>query len=328
MKVDLDRYSVDVRYQILPDKFVPFEKRTFSSELILGENISKLYPNKMNSINVNLDNVINIYGWKRSVKNSTIDIETSLIDFIPNEPKIESRTEDFKGENGKITKFTYYYVTTKFVTKGFSSIKFKDSLSATKIPFSNIVVYKSNENTSLEDVKSNYEENKQTIFKKHLYDFVEGSLNTIKAKVNNLYGLVPTTFTDKMWIIDSKEEEGAIQKEAIEAVKIIFSRMTADKPIDDIKNDLIPLIEYFESLKTKYTGNDKPSQKIRYSAFYNLGRIYIHIDEPEKAIKEGKGLIENGYDKKDGEKIIKDANHDLSKFINSQYKSKHNLPFN
>jgi hypothetical protein len=36
-----------------------------------------------------------------------------------------------------------------------------------------------------------------------------------------------------------------------------------------------------------------------------LGRIYIHLDQPEKVIIEGQGLILNGFDTKDGKKLLK-----------------------
>lgn len=124
--------------------------------------------------------------------------------------------------------------------------------------------------------------------------------------------------------MDSKEEEGAIQREAIEAVKIQFLKMKADQPIDKLTADLQPLIEYFESLKTKYTEDNKGSRKIRYSAYYNLGKIYLYLDQPEKTIKEGEGLIANDYDKGDGKDLISSAKKLIDKFNATQLRTRHN----
>lgn len=328
-KIDLDKFSFDVSYQILPTNFVEFEKRTFSSDLVISDNmfqyysgISTYYSNKYN-----IDKIITIYGWKRSTKNSTIDIETNLIDFVQDEPKFESKTEETKDKNGNVTKITIYYFTVKFKTRGYSVIRFKDNSPEIKISFDDNFEYKSQEENDYNSAKTKYEKQKKEIYDTKLKEFIEGSIFKVKKKINKQYGLEPTTYKETLWIIDSKDEEGAIQKEAIEAVKVIFSKMTADKPIDEIVNELNPLIEYFESLKTKYTGDDKGSKKIRYSAFYNLGKIYINTDQPEKAIKEGEGLILNGYDKSDGKDIIEEANRDLLKFKNSAFKSKHNPIF-
>lgn len=325
-KIDLDKFYFDISYQILPTNFVEFEKRTFSSDLVISDNMFKYYSgiSAYYSNKKLLDEIITIYGWKRSLKNSTIDIETNLINFEQGEPKFDSKTEETKDKNGIVVKSTKYYVTVKFKTRGYSVIKFKDNSPEIRISFDDDLEYKSKEENDYDSAKTNYQKQKKEIYDSKLKEFIEGSIFKIKKKINKLYGLEPISTKESLWIIDSKDEEGAIQKEAIQAVKVIFSKMNADKPIDEIVNELNPLIEYFESLKTKYTGDDKGSKKIRYSAFYNLGKIYINTDQPEKAIKEGDGLILNGYDKSDGKNIIEEANFDLLKFKNTPFKSKHN----
>ena len=157
-----------------------------------------------------------------------------------------------------------------------------------------------------------------------LRQYVNDCIAKANYRLNNTYGFSPITFKEQLWIMDSKEEEGAIQKEAIEAVKLQFSGMKADQPIDKLTADLQPLIEYFESLKTKYTEDNKGSKKIRYSAYYNLGKIYLYLDQPEKAIKEGEGLIANDYDKKDGKDIIDAGTKLVERFNKTQLRTRHN----
>ncbi|MCL9809905.1 hypothetical protein [Flavobacterium luminosum] len=142
--------------------------------------------------------------------------------------------------------------------------------------------------------------------------------------INYKYGFTPETITDNLWIIDSEDEEGKIQKEAVDAVKVIFKSMNANEPIDEIAKNMQPLIEYFESLKTKYIGDDKGSRKIRYSAYFNLGKIYLYLDMPEKALAEGEGLIANDYDKKDGTNIINEAKKLINVFEKTKLNTRHN----
>jgi hypothetical protein len=59
--------------------------------------------------------------------------------------------------------------------------------------------------------------------------------------------------------------------------------MKADEPIG-FKSNMQPLIEYFDSLKTKYTDDSKPARKMRYSAYYNLAVIYLLMNEPERQL--------------------------------------------
>ncbi|MNL26972.1 hypothetical protein D3C87_1485360 [compost metagenome] len=100
--------------------------------------------------------------------------------------------------------------------------------------------------------------------------------------------------------------------------------MKADEPIDDLKSNMQPLIEYFDSLKTKYPEDNKPSRKLRYSAYYNLAVIYIMLDQPEKAIAESEKLIANDYDKSDGKGLIEKANKLIASFKASKLNTTHN----
>lgn len=325
-KVDLDRFSFNVEYQELPEKYVVFEKRLYSIDLNLSPLFLKYYPNK-----VLLSQRIPVYGWKQTVGLSNLDISMNLNNFIEQTPKLETTTEETKGKDGVVVKRNLNSIVAEIKANSTVKIKVKGVISTSgkdeefTIPLKLSYIYKTrNPSENQQIVKDLYEKEKAEFFVNSINKHVEDVISETNMKINNLYGFRPRGYTDKLWIIDSKDEEGAIQKEAIEATKIIFSKMTADGPIDTITNEMQPLIEYFESLKTKYKEEDKNSKKIRYSAFYNLGRIYIHLDQPEKAIIEGQGLILNGFDTKDGKKIIEDATYDLNIFKNTPFKSKHN----
>jgi len=325
-KVDLDKFSFSVNYQILPSKFVALEKRTFSTQTVIGNDFASFFSNKET-----LDKRLNLYGWKRSVRYSNVDIEVKLESFKMGEPKLESKVDESKDKNGVVVKTTNYFVTAVIEAKAAAVVKIKGGINESGndeeivYNFDKDYVYKSlNVNANSEVVKEAFKKEKTDFYNESIKNYVDVVFSGANYKINKVYGLEPTTYRDNLWIIDSKDEEGGIQKEALEAVKVIFAKMSATAPIDGIVSDMNPLIEYFDSLKTKYTGSDKSSKKIRYSAYYNLGRIYIHLDQPEKAIKEGEGLIANDYDKKDGKRIIEDANYDLENFKKSTYKSKHN----
>jgi hypothetical protein len=105
---------------------------------------------------------------------------------------------------------------------------------------------------------------------------------------------------------------------------MLFKEMKANESTETLEKQLQPLIDYFESLKKKYTENDKGSRKMRYSAYYNLGKIYYYLDKPEKVIKEAQGLIDNDYDTRDGKILIFDAEQLKIIFDESKYNTRHN----
>ena len=356
-KVDLDRFYFNVNYQNLPKEVIPFNQRSFSTVIITDGPISVQFPTAKI-----LNDKLSIYGWKKVDDNAALTVSLNLVDFYEEGSKIETRTVEEKDKDGKVIKsYPMYTIVTTYRGKGYAAVtapasanvkpkevvaevakannRFMKSTSQTTEPavvennsknfnFSEQYSYKTSENTNLAFLQKDVLTNRVANLNVRLREYVNNAISNTNQQLNYSYGFAPVSFQEQLWIMDSKEEEGTIQKEAIEAVKTLFLTMRADQPIDKLAVDLQPLIEYFESLKTKYTEDNKGSKKIRYSAYYNLGKIYLYLDQPEKVIKEGEGLIANDYDKKDGSGLISDAEKLIARFNATQLRTRHNPSFN
>lgn len=355
-KVDLDHFYFNVNYQILPQEPVAFEKRTFSSKVKLGGAL-QAYVNP-----TNLNDKINIYGWKKVDENATVDIELNLEDFVEKGVTPQTRVEETKDKEGKvISRKEYYYVSAKYATRGYAKVKGpvtptplsekqleeekakQESVSTNRflknavvkkdttvskegfnINFNGELEYKSKEFTDASVAMKDFYLNKSAIRDQTLRDFADNSLSNFNSNINYTYGFKPKSDKEILWILDAKNEEGKTQSEAIEAVKSLFATMKADESIDVLKSNMEPLIAYFDSLKTKYSEDNKPSRKMRYSAYYNLAVIYLMLDEPEKSIAESEKLIANDYDKSDGKALIERANKLIGNFKTAKISSTHN----
>jgi hypothetical protein len=355
-KVDLDRFYFDVSYQVLPKEPVPFEKRTFSSIVKLGGAI-QTYANP-----IALNDKINIIGWKKVDQNGTVDIELNLEDFLEKSAYPQTRVEETKDKDGRVTsRKEYYYVVAKYTTRGYAKVKgpltpiplsdkqieeekakqaavttnrflknavIKKDTTASKegfnISFNGELEYKSKEYTDPAAPMKDFYLNKTAIRDQTLRNFTDNSLANFNNNINYTYGFRPKKDNEILWIMDAKNEEGKTQSDAIQAVKSFFTTMKADEPIDELKSNMQPLIEYFDSLKTKYPEDNKPSRKMRYSAYYNLAVIYLMLDEPEKSIAESEKLIANDYDKSDGKSLIERANKLIVSFNTAKTNTTHN----
>ena len=355
-KVDLDRFYFDVSYQILPKEYVPIEKRTFSSKVKLGGALQTY----INPTSVNEQ--INIIGWKKVDENATVNIELNLEDFVEKGASSQSRVEEIKDKDGRVTsRKEYFFVVAKYTARGYAKVKgpitpspltnkqieedkakqaaastnrflknavVKKDTSASKdgynINFNGELEYKSKEYTDNVAPMKDFSLNKTAIKDKTLRDFADNSVSSFKSNINYTYGFKPKFDKEILWILDAKNEEAKSQADAIEAVKEFFATMKADEPIDELKLNMQSLIEYFDSLKSKYAEDNKPSRKMRYSAYYNLAVIYILLDEPEKAIMESEKLIANDYDKADGKALIEKANNLIASFKAAKTNTTHN----
>lgn len=356
-KVDLDRFYFNVNYQILPVEPVPLEKRTYSSTVKLGGAL-QTYVNTSG-----LNDKVNIIGWKKVDQGGTVDIEINLEDFVENGAIQKERLEEQKDKDGKVISIkTYYYVVSKYTTRGYAKIKGpispvpltetqiaeakakeiaaannrflknavvkKDTTGVNndgyKLSFNGQIEYVSKEDLNPSVPLKDFYLNKSSIRDRKLREFADNSLYYLNSSLNSKYGFRTKSDNEILWILDAKSDEGKTQIEAIQAVKALFATMKADEPIDDLKTNMEPLIEYFDSLKTKYTEDNKPSKKMRYSAYYNLAVIYLMLDQPEKAIAESEKLIANDYDKIDGKLMIERANKLLASFKSAKTNSTHN----
>ncbi|WP_026727147.1 hypothetical protein [Flavobacterium denitrificans] len=357
-KVDLDRFYFGVNYQILPKEYVPFEKRTFSSRVKLGSALySYVNPETANE-------KVYITGWKKVEENGTVDIELNLEDFVERGVSPKSRVEDEKRDkDGKVTspRKVFYWVEATYATRGYAKVKGpvtaapvsdkqieadkakqaavasnrflknavvkKDSTASNEgfnVNFNGELKYTSKETLDPSASMKEFNINRTAIKEQTLRDFANNSLNTFGNNIDRVYGFKPKSDNEILWILDAKSDEGKTQIEAIQAVKSLFATMKADEPIDDLKSNMQPLIEYFDSLKTKYAEDNKASRKMRYSAYYNLAVIYLMLDQPEKTIAESEKLIANDYDKSDGKALIERANNLIASFKTSKLNTTHN----
>ncbi|WP_281309522.1 hypothetical protein [Flavobacterium flavigenum] len=351
-KVDLDRFYFNVNYQDIPATIVPFEQRTFSTNVITDGPIS----NEFDGARV-LNDQLNIYGWKKVTEGASVIVNLNLADFYEEGTKVETRTVEEKDKDGKVIRsYPMYTLVTTYKGKAYANVIAPNITKAATAPvqeaakpanrflkstnqevpaeatgeskknynLSNTVTIKSAENINRSYLEKENIKNRRVNFNKSLREFIDYAIRNANSELNYNYGFTPISRQEQLWILDSKDEEGTIQKEAIEAVKVQFATMKADQSIDKLTEDLKPLIEYFESLKTKYKEDSKGNKKIRYSAYYNLGKIYLYLDQPEKAILEGEGLIANDYDKGDGKDIIASSKKLIEKFNKSQIRTRHN----
>lgn len=357
-KVDLDKFYYDVSYQKLPQEPVLFEQRTYSVSAKVGGAVSSF------SNSSDAADKVEINGWKKVSGNATVTVEIFLEDFVAGESKLESRIEDIKDKNGKVTgRVTYYKGVSKFITRGYAAIKgpvtivppsakeleekakkeeavsnnrflknaviSKPAESADagplRINLSETLVHATEETTDAKKASLDLENNRSAVYDAKLREFVLNAIKGVNGRINHLYGFTPQKNKELLWIMDANNEEGKTQMEAINAVKAIFADMKADQPIDVLVENLLPLIEYFNSLKTKYNSADKAGRKIRYSSYYNLAKIYLSIDQPEKAIKEAEALIANDYDTKDGKNLIESAEQLIAEFQKAKIRTRHNI---
>lgn len=361
-KVDLDKFFFDVKYQKLPTEFVDADKRTYGVKANVSGNLRSrinsddLYDRTKiwgwekveNSPTVGVHINLTSFAYTRA------DAKSEIVENKDKNGKVTSKTTNYWYEiafQGTGNYKIYGPALQKELTAKELEDKKKKEIAKTDNKFlenavlenqteanansPTVIVSSGNldqvythiteKRTDANSAREYYRKSSESVRADKEQDFINAAIADVNRKANNLYGFAPVENRDYLWILDSKNHaEYKTQQDAIQAVKVLFKEMKAERSIDILKTNLQPLINYFQSLKEKYKGSDKKDAKMRYSAYYNLAKIYYYLDEPNKAITEAEGLVRNDFDSGDGEDLKKMANDLIISLKRAKVNSRHN----
>lgn len=332
-KVDLDKFYFDVNYIQLPRQYVQPDERTVGIRIGLGSNIRRAYPEQ-----AIFDN-INVAGFRKVEANPAVGITFTMSDLRVEKTEIKTRQIDRKDKSGKTMKVDQFTLVATFSTAGRFQLygpKTGESRTVQQTPaaqpnrflqaiageqavnpatysalitsnyFPNTISYSTREYDSANEANQYFERNQRSIQNELITNYINNALKTINEQVNTWYGYVPTHSREFLWILDSKNHpEYAIQQEAIKAVKTLMPTMQPTESTTQLARNLQPVLDYFNEMKTRFTGTDKADVKMRYSAFYNLATLYYWLDQPDAVGPEAEGLLKNGYDTSDGKRFVR-----------------------
>ena len=124
---------------------------------------------------------------------------------------------------------------------------------------------------------------------------------------------------------EKKHDENITMRANVETLKRVLSAANINKPVN--QDSIAPLIEYFKSIRTRYTDPKlKADDRLRYIANFNLCTIYLMLDQPEMVTQPANLISEGDYGKKDGAKLIKEAEKLKSFLEKSGIKTRHFYP--
>ncbi len=350
-KVDIDNYHVRINCIEFPKHYVPPDERTYSIRY-KGTN---QYDEQV------ILEAIHINGWERVDAEADVDILVEVNEFRAGRSDARNRTVEKKNKEGKVTsRTTYYWVETDNQGSGditlygpknewkeknkkkkkkekvekkeenpfLTGIKVKKNTSDKKKSgfsyLNNSYEHKSREYRSAKAARDNFNVNAPNIYDQHAEEFGDYVIAKSNQYINAMYGANSTSHRVKMKILDSdKHREYKDFKNATEASKTLLASTRYDESIDELRENFIPILEYYESVAERYKTKDKHHKNLRAAARYNLAALYLCLDLPDKAIEVGETIIASGHDKGDGKDFIKDANKLKSQLAFHNLDSRH-----
>lgn len=304
-RTDLDKAWFNYSYRHLPARLLDNSFMTYSVK------VEKTVALDMYS-NESANSLINIEGRKKVEGTGHFNVLVSLSDLIIESTEVKERVEIHKDKDGKETGRSYYYkvdVLYSFAADArVTDFKGAQMASYGLASRSNKRVFSTSEYSKSSDAVNFYNNNKLEIKTQLVRENIEEALSSLNSSLNNDFGYRTIASREYLWALGSKKSaEFAAYGQAIETLKGALESVSADAVPSDINGRMQPAIDYFNNMAAKYTDpEEKDQKKLRYGAYYNIALAYFFTEQFDKAIDYANRLINNDYDAKDGENMIKD----------------------
>jgi hypothetical protein len=298
-KVDIDPFSFTVQYRSLPKLKIDSTYHTYNV-VIEGTRLMKPFLSELSP-----EKTVLLDGWRKLPDNGHLNIKVNLDDLLPESVSVKERSEVIKNRTGQITGTRiYYHEEVKYsfaATADITDYKGAHIMDMNLASRQNKLVYNSPE-FALRPLAEGYFILNSAKITNDLYRrCVNNAMHELSENITENFGYKEVTANDIMWIIDSrKHPEYEAHRKAFQQLSEVFFSMNANNSIEKVREQVKPVIDYFESVKKNYTSTSKHDRKIRYASYFNLAVLYYYLDDPQMMMKEAQGLVLNDYDSKDG----------------------------
>lgn len=301
-KVDLDKFYFTANYRDLPRQPLDTSFHTFSVTVQTGP-LSRLAIRRGE-----IEDQVQIYGWKRIQNRAHVDIQFRFEDVLIEKTDVIENVEVLKDKNGKETGRRSTFILSVIYAYGAHAklTDYRGQAIQTHVLASRDQKKKWNSEAfpSAAEANAYFKFGIATITHQLIKQSVSNSISALNNTLTWNYGYPSRTVSDFFWILDSrKHPEYENHRRAWIDFKQAIVGMSADEPLDDVRAELKPVIEYFLKVAKNYNSGSKADKKLRYASFYNLSKIHLYLDEPDAAMKYANELSINGFDAKDGNRL-------------------------
>lgn len=306
-KVDLDRFYFKATVRNLPLKPLGFEYKTFDAQAFFTSGVGKLFTAEEVVNNFTID------GFQQTAESPDLTIKFNSEDIQLYRTEVKNRVVEEKDKNGNVkSRKTFYW----FEIEYSMSVKYelfdnKKNVSVTTARVDgrdNKYIFKSSETSTHAGARDFYFLNKEMVIRDIMAARFNDYYKSISSSLTTNYGYRISTETELLWILGAKKHADFEEyNKMYTVINDAFAQMSSDATVEPVAEAVKPAIEYLNGIITRYTADEKNDKKMRYSAYYNLAKIYLYLDMPDEVIKMGNLIITNDYDSGDGKRLIDEA---------------------
>ncbi len=292
-RVDLDRFNFKVQFRSLPVVSLDSNYRTYNV-VVQGTKLMNPFLRDMNP-----SNSVMLEGWRKLPRDGHLDIAVKIDDLLPETVTVKEHVTETKDKSGAVTKTVTYYQEVLYTfaatarINDYKGIHIMDEVLANRAYKQ---IYNSPEFAYRALAEGYFLANSIAITSDLYRDCVNRAMRFLSQHLTDNFGFSEVTVQDYMWIVGSrKHPEYTACRQAFQLMNDVLFSLDANKPIDGVREQLKPAIDYFEKIKTRYSTTSRHDRKIRYASYFNLAVLFYYLDDPEMMMTEANGLILNDF---------------------------------
>jgi hypothetical protein len=254
---------------------------------------------------------LNISGqrYTEDLKEDDVFVNVTMAPINIVSSSVKERTVESKDKAGKVTREYYYWVEVvyTFDAKAVANKSGKAIGQYTMYSRLKSLSFTSGEYGTRKGASDYWNNNREMLVEQFTRDCANSAISSLSSSLSAGFGFPIVRESGLIKTINEKKhpENDALRAKS-EELKTKMEALNGKIPLTE--EDVAELIEYFKNIPVRYTDTkEKADVRLRYVAYYNLCRLYLYIDQPEKVKEWADLLFANGHDKKDAERLIKDA---------------------
>jgi len=320
--VDIDNLRFSVTYRELPTKPLKPLFFTYTAQT----NASKSTEQRISVDEIS--DAVTIAGQRKvdGGEEAVISVVINLGNLMVLNSSVAERKEEHKNKEGKITSTSYYYkVNVEYTFEAsFKIMRGKEQLYTNNyISSVSKHVHSSDEYSSRKNAADYWNNNREVLVSEFARNLSLQTANAASKAASSQYGFPVIRTTDIIQTTDEKKHpENDAFRTACTALKGELESMTAETGMN--REKVQEIIDYFKTIPERYTDPKlKADIKLRYTAYFNICKAYLYLDEPENVAAYADLLFRNDYDKKDGTKLQKTAEELLRMLSKTEITTRH-----
>ncbi len=325
--VTIQNESVDVEYYQLPQEPLDPSYTTYSADLVVPSYDFSKSGLSRSSLQ---DQYLRLEGYKESSGKGDVRFTASIGEFTIWGEHRKTSTTKSKDKDGVERTKTNYSIELRYSMALSWELENRDGRTiGDEYVFSHgdIKSWFSPTYSSLSGLEDYWRIQKPNRVRELQEGMIKDGLKSAYNRVNYLYGYPIIKASAKFETIGKKKHPDYDMYEAnMEKLKAAFALVRANKPIDEAREKMKPVLSYFIEKAQKYQkGGSKDDEKLRHLCYYNLALAYYWLELPEEAESWAQKILRFDAKDKDAKRLMEDIDELRSAFSRTGRTTRHNV---